>query len=168
MLGLAILALAVGATTTKTSIPSATCDTAIEIPDEPPPPSDALVLGRVEMPRPDEVLQLGGPAYRGGPGFAKRGFSVTAGSAVLLEVPRRFRRVYGLAAGRGRLGAPALRLRPCSANVKPWTSWATGYLAFKPVCVWIVVRADARAERIPLNIGRTCERVSGHGNHGHG
>jgi hypothetical protein len=121
------------------------------------------------MPRPDEVLQLGGPAYRGGPGFAKRGFAVTAGSPVVLEVPRRYWRVYGLAAGRGRLGAHALRLRPCSTDVKPWTSWAGGYLAFKPVCVSIVVRADGRAVRVPLNIGRLCERVSGlGGNHGHG
>jgi hypothetical protein len=164
-----VVAVGVGATTTKSSIPTATCDNAIEIPDEQPPPADALVLGRVEMPRPDEVLELGGAAYRGGPSFAKRGFSVTAGSPVLLEVPRRYRRVYGLAAGRGKLGATALRLQPCAADVKPWTSWAGGYFAFRPVCVWIVVRADGRAARIPLNIGRTCERVSGHGGyHGDG
>jgi hypothetical protein len=169
VLALAVVALAVGATTTKSSIPSATCDNSIEIPDESPPPADALVLGRVEMPRADEVLELGRPTYRGGAGFAKYGFSVTAGSPVLLEVPRRYRRVYGLAAGRGRLGAPAVRLRPCSGGAKPWTSWAGGYLAFRPVCVSIVVRADGRAERVPLNIGRTCERVSGvGGNHGNG
>jgi hypothetical protein len=169
VLAVAIVALAVGATTTKSSIPTATCDNAIEIPDESAPPPDALVLGRVEMPRPDEVLELGRPTYRGGAGFAKRGFSVTAGSPVLLEVPRRYRRVYGLTAGRGRLGTSALRLRPCAADVKPWTTWAGGYLAFKPVCVWIVVRADGRAERVPLNIGRTCENVSGNGgNHGRG
>jgi hypothetical protein len=165
----ALVALGVGATTTKSWIPTATCDNAIEIPDEPAPPPDTLVLGRVEMPRADEVLELGRPTYRGGAGFAKRGFSVTAGSPVLLEVPRRYRRVYGLAAGRARLGAPALRLRPCSGGAKPWTSWAGGYLALKPVCVWIVVRADGRSERVPLNIGRTCERVSGDGgNHGNG
>jgi hypothetical protein len=169
VLAVAIVALGVGATTTKSSIPTATCEKAIEIPDEPAPPADALVLGRVEMPRADEVLELSTATYPGGPGFAKQGFSVTAGSPVLLEVPRRYRRVYGLAAGRGRLGAPALRLRPCSGGAKPWTSWAGGYVAFKPVCVSIVVRADGRAERVPLNIGRVCERVSGvGGNHGHG
>jgi hypothetical protein len=166
---LVVAAFGVGTATTKSSIPTAGCDNAIEIPDEQPPPADALVLGRVEMPRADEVLELGRPTYRGGAGFAKRGFSVTAGSPVILEVPRRYRRVYGLAAGRARLGSPALRLQPCSGGAKPWTSWAGGYLAFKPVCVWIWVRADGRSERVPLNIGRTCERVSGHGgNHGHG
>lgn len=168
-IGLALVALGVGATTTKSGIPSATCDNAIEIPDQQPPPADALVLGRVEMPRADEVIDLGRPTYRGGAGFAKRGFSVTAGSPVLLEVPRRYRRVYGLAAGRARLGAPVLRFRPCSGGSKPWTSWAGGYLAFEPVCVWIWVRADGRSERVPLNIGRTCERVSDRGgNHGNG
>lgn|GEM_PF-2592410 len=162
-------AFGVGATTTKSLIPSATCANAIEIPDEQPPPADALVLGRVEMPRADEVIELGRPTYRGGAGFAKQGFSVTAGSPVLLEVPRRYRRIYGFAAGRGRLGSPALRLRPCSGGAKPWTSWAGGYLAFKPACVWVLVRADGRTARVPLNIGRTCERVSGHGgNHGDG
>lgn len=164
---LLVAAFGVGATMTKSSIPSATCDNAIEIPDEQPPPADVLVLRRVEMPRADEVIPLGGAALPRGPSFAKRGFSVTAGSPVVLEVPRRYRRVYGLAAGRGRLGTPALRFRPCAA--KPWTSWAGGYLAFKPVCVWILVRADGRTARVPLNIGRTCERVSGHGgNHGDG
>jgi hypothetical protein len=164
-LAVVLVAFGVGATTTRSSIPSATCDNAIEIPDEQPPPADALVLGRVEMPRADEVIPLGGAAFPRGPSFAKRGLSVTAGSPVVLEVPRRYRRVYGLAAGRGRLGTPALRFRPCAAAVKPWTSWAGGYFAFKPVCVWIVVRADGRAERVLLNIGRTCARIAPYGSH---
>jgi hypothetical protein len=166
---LVVVALGVGATTTKSSIPTATCDNAIDIPDEQAPAPDKLVLGRVEMPRADEVLELGRPTYRGGAGFAKYGFAVTAGSPVLVEVPRRYWRVYGLAAGRARLGAHALRLRPCPGDVKPWTTWAGGYLALEPVCVWILVRADGRTARVPLNIGRPCERIADvGGNHGHG
>ena len=159
VLGAAVVAVVVGATTTGNRMPTATCSDSIEIIGEPPPPADTLVLGRVRMPRPDEVLQLAPPASRGAPRFAKRGFSVTPGTSVVLVVPRRYRRLYGLAAGRGRLGAPALRLRPCPAYVKPWTSWAGGYVARKPVCVWLVVRADGRAARVPLNIGRRCARI---------
>ena len=160
--GLALVALAVGATTTSHRMPSATCSNAIEIPDEQPPPADALILGRVRLPRPDEVLQLAPPASRGAPRFAKRGLSVTAGAPVVLEVPRRYRRVYGLAfgGGGGRLGNHAVRIRPCAASAKPWTTWAGGYLARKPVCVQLVVRADGRAARVPLNIGRTCARIA--------
>ena len=162
-LGAAAAALLVPASQAMptTRVPSATCEGAIEIVDEPAPPPDTLVLGRVEMPRADEVLPLGQPRYRGAARFAKRGLSVTAGSPVVLVVPRRYRRVYGIAAGRGRLGAPALRLQPCAADVKPWTTWAGGYLAWKPVCVWLLVRADGRTARVPLNIGRRCTRTAG-------
>jgi hypothetical protein len=162
VLGVALVALAAGATTTGNRMPTATCDDAIEIPSEPAPPPDTLVLGRVRMPRADDVLQLAPPAYRGASRFAKRGLSVTAGAAIVLEVPRRYRRVYGLGfgSGTGRLGAHAVRVRPCAAYVKPWTSWAGGYVARKPVCVWLVVRADGRAARVPLNIGRRCARIA--------
>ena len=161
-LGVAVVALVVGATTTGNRMPTATCDDAIEILGEPPPPADALILGRVRMPRANDVLQLAPPAYRGAPRFAKRGLSVTAGTPVVLEVPRRYRRLYGLAfgSGTGRLGAHAVRVRPCAAYVKPWTSWAGGYVAPKPVCVWLVVRADGHAKRVPLNIGRRCARIA--------
>jgi hypothetical protein len=172
MVGAVVMAaVAVGATTTAKPLPSLRCDNAIEIPDEQPPPADALVLGRVELPRADEVLQLGAPFYRGAPRFAKRGVAVTAGTPVVLEVPRRYRQLYGLAlgGGTGELGNKAVRILPCAASVKPWTTWAGGFVAWKPVCVELFVRADGRTERVPLNIGRTCERVSGHGgNHGHG
>jgi hypothetical protein len=160
------VALTVGATTTSRPLPSLTCNNAIEIPGEQPPPADALVLGRIELPRADEVLQLA-RQYPRGPRFAKRGLSVTAGTPVVLEVPRRYRRLYGLdfGGGGGRLGNRAVRIRPCPGYVKPWTSWAGGYLAWKPVCVQLVVRADGRSARIPLNLGRKCGRIAPYGAH---
>ena len=162
VLGAAVVALAVGATTTSGPVPSMTCDDHIMIPGEQPPPADSLVLGRVRLPRPDEVLQLAPPASRGAPRFAKRGLSVTAGTPIVLEVPRRYRRLYGLAFGGsgGRLGNQAVRVRPCAASVNPWTSWAGGFLAWKPVCVQLVVRADGRTARVPLNLGRKCARIA--------
>jgi len=162
VLGVAVLALVVGATTTSGRMPSMTCDDHVDIVGEQPPPADALVLGRVKLPRPGDVLQLGGREYPGGPRFAKRGLSVTAGTPVVLEVPRRYRRVYGLAVGGGggELGNRAVRIRPCPAYAKAWTSWAGGYVARKPVCVELVVRADGRAARVPLNIGRRCARIA--------
>ena len=94
--------------------------------------------------------------------IAKRGLSVTAGTPVVLEVPRRYRRLYRLAfgGGGGKLGNRAVRIRPCPAYAKGWTSWAGGYVAWKPVCVELVVRANGRAARIPLNIGRSCARMA--------
>jgi hypothetical protein len=162
VLAAALVALGVGATTTARPLPSITCDDAIEIPGQQPPPADALVLGRAKLPRAGEVLQLGGRQYPGGPRIAKRGLSVTAGTPVVLEVPRRYRRLYGLAfgGGGGRLGNRAVRIRPCPASAKPWTSWAGGYVAWKPVCVELVVRASGRAARIPLSIGRPCARTA--------
>ena len=167
VLGVAIVALAIGATTTGRPMPSMRCDNAIEIPDEQPPPADALVLGRVELPRRDDVLQLASAASRGAPRFAKRGLSVTAGTSVVLEVPRRYRRLYGLAfgGGGGRLGNHAVRIRPCPGYVKPWTSWAGGFLAWKPVCVELLVRVDGRTARITLNLGRKCGRIAPYGAH---
>ena len=162
VLAAAVVALTVGATTTARPLPSMTCTDAIEVPGEQPPRADTLVLGRVKLPRADEVLQLGGPQYPGGPRYAKRGLSVTAGTPIVLEVPRRYRRLYGLAfgGGGGTLGNRAVRIRPCPAYAKAWTSWAGGYVARKPVCVELVVRADGRATRIPLNIGRRCARIA--------
>jgi hypothetical protein len=158
----AVAALAVGATTTARPLPSLTCAQAIDVPGAQPPPADALVLNRVRLPRPGEVLQLGPAQSPGGARFAKRGLSVTAGAPVVLEVPRRYRRVYGLdfGGGGGRLGNRAVRIRPCPAYAKAWTTWAGGYVARKPVCVELVVRADGRATRIPLNIGRSCARIA--------
>ena len=149
-------------------LPSLTCANAIEIPDEQPPPADALVLGRVELPRADEVLQLGAPFYRGAPRFAKRGVAVTAGTPVVLEVPRRYRQLYGLAlgGGTGELGNKAVRILPCAAAVKPWTTWAGGFAAWKPVCVELFVRADGRTVRIPLSLGRKYAEIAPYGSHG--
>jgi hypothetical protein len=161
VLAAALVALGVGATTTARPLPSVTCTDAIEVPGAQPPAADALVLGRVKLPRADEVLQLGGRQYPGGPRVAKRGLSVTAGKPVVLEVPRKYRRVYGLdfGSGGGRLGNRAVRIRPCPAYAKAWTTWAGGYVAWKPVCVELVVRADGRTARVPLNIGRRCART---------
>ena len=162
VLAAALVALGVGATTTARPLPSVTCTDAIEVPGAQPPAADTLVLGRVKLPRPGEVLQLGGPQYPGGPRIAKRGLSVTAGTPVVLEVPRRYRRLYGLAfgGGGGKLGNRAVRIRPCPAFAKAWTTWAGGYLAWRPVCVELVVRANGRAARVPLNIGRSCARIA--------
>jgi hypothetical protein len=167
VLGVVAVALTVGTTTTARPLPSLTCANAIEIPDEQPPPADALVLGRVELPRADEVLDLGVSLYRGAPRFAKRGVAVTAGTPVVLEVPRRYRRLYGLdlGGGGGRLGNNAVRILPCAASAKPWTTWAGGFAAWKPVCVELFVRADGRAVRIPLNLGRKCARIPPYGAH---
>ena len=159
-LGVATVALAVGATTTGTRIPTATCSDSLHIIGRPPPPARTLVLGRVKMPRPHEVLRLGPRASPSVPLFAKRGWAVTPGAPVVLRVPRRYRRVYGLAFGRGKLGVPALRLRPCPGYAKPWTSWPGGYLAWKRACVWVVVRANGRSARVPLNLGRRCGRIA--------
>jgi hypothetical protein len=162
VLGAVAVALTVGATTTARPLPSLTCANAIEVPGEQPPAADALVLGRVKLPRRDDVLQLAPAVSRGGPRFAKRGLSVTAGTPVVLEVPRRYRRLYGLdfGGGGGSLGNRAVRIRPCPAYAKAWTSWAGGYVARKPVCVELVVRAGGRAARIPLNLGRRCARIA--------
>ena len=161
VLGLAVVAVALGATTSGKRIPTVTCDDHISVLGERAPSPDTLVLGRVRTPRADEVLIPGHPVYRGAPRFAKRGLTVTAGAPVVLEVPRRYRRVYGLtfgsAGGRG-LGAQAIRLRPCPTIA--WTTWAGGYLVRKPVCVTLVVRADGRSARVPLNIGRRCARIA--------
>src|SRR5439155_20471104 len=54
VLAFVFVAAAVGATTSGNRIPTVGCDTHIDIPNEPPPPQDALVLGRVEMPRPGD------------------------------------------------------------------------------------------------------------------
>jgi hypothetical protein len=166
VLAVVAVALTVGATTTARPLPSLTCANAIEIPDEQPPPADALVLGRVELPRADEVLQLGA-SLPGEPLFAKRGVAVTAGAPVVLEVPRRYRRLYGLAlgGGTGKLGNKAVRILPCAASVKPWTSWAGGFVAWKPVCVELFVRADGRSVRIPVSLGRRCGRIAPYGAH---
>jgi hypothetical protein len=160
VLGVAALAVAAGATATGSRVPTATCSDSIHVIGQPPPPAAKLVLGRVKMPRPDEVLYIAPRPAPGAPYFAKRGWAVTPGAPVVLQVPRRFRRVLGLAFGRRRLGVPALRLRPCPGYAKPWTSWPGGYLAWKPVCAWVVVRADGRAARVPLNIGRRCARIA--------
>jgi hypothetical protein len=167
VLAVVAVALTVGATTTARPLPSLTCANAIDIPDEQPPPADALALGRVEVPRADDVLELGPPLSRGAPLFAKRGLSVTAGSPVVLEVPRRYRRLYGLAlgGGRGKLGNRAVRIRPCAASAKPWTSWAGGFVAWKSVCVELFVRADGHSVRVPLSIGRKCGRIAPYGAH---
>jgi hypothetical protein len=159
VLGAAVAALAVGATTTGSPgnrIPVATCNDSIHVIGQPPPPARTLVLGRVRMPRPEDVLHFGPRVSPGAPVFVKHGWSVTPGAPVVLEVPRRYRRVVGLAFGRGRLGVPALRLRPCPGYAKPWTGWPGGYLLFKPMCVPIVVRADGRTARVRLSIGRRC------------
>jgi hypothetical protein len=162
VLAVVAVALGVGATTTSGRMPSMTCDDHIDVVGEQPPPADTLVLGRVRLPRRDDVLQLAPPASRGAPRFAKRGLSVTAGTPIVLEVPRRYRRVYGLAFGGrgGKLGNRAVRIRPCPAYAKAWTSWAGGYVAWKPVCVQLVVRVDGRAARVPLNLGRRCARIA--------
>ena len=167
VLGVVAAALTVGATTSARPLPSLTCSNAIEIPDEQPPPADALVLDRVELPRADEVLDLGPTLYRGAPLFAKRGVAVTAGAPVVLEVPRRYRGLYGLAlgGGTGKLGNQAVRIRPCAGSVKPWTTWAGGFAAWKPVCVELLVRAGGRTVRIPLSLGRTCGRIAPYGAH---
>jgi hypothetical protein len=167
VLAVAAVAFTVGATTTARPLPSLTCANAIEIPDEPPPPADALVLSRVELPRADEVLELGGPLYRGAALFAKRGVAVTAGTPVVLEVPQRYRRLYGLAlgGGGGKLGNQAVRILPCTGPAKPWTTWAGGFAAWKPVCVELFVRADGRTVRVPLSLGRKCGRIASYGAH---
>ena len=167
VLAVVAVALTVGATTTARPLPSLTCANAIDIPDEQPPPADALVLGRVEVPRADEVLELGPRLSRGAPLFAKRGVAVTAGTPVVLEVPRRYRRLYGLAlgGGGGKLGNRAVRILPCAASVKPWTTWAGGFAAWKPVCVELFVRADGRTMRVPLSLGRKCGRIAPYGAH---
>jgi hypothetical protein len=163
-LALVFVAAAVGATTTSGNrIPTVGCDTHITFQGEGQPPRDALVLGRVEMPRPGDVLQLGARAYPGAPRLAKRGISVTAGSPVVLEVPRRLRRVYGLTfgdSGGGALGVSVMRIRPCAPTYRAWTSWAGGYLARKPACVTLFVHAEGRTVRVPLNIGRKCARIA--------
>ena len=77
----------------------------------------------------------------------------------MLEVPRRYRRVYGLAFGSvgGRnLGAAVVRLRPCPSSSALWMSWAGGYLARRPACMPLVVRSNRRAVRIRLSLGRRC------------
>ena len=158
VLALAVAAVAAGATTTGNRIPTAACGDSIHVINQPPPPAAKLVLGRVKMPRPDQVLDPAPPASPGAPRFAKHGWAVTPGAPVVLEVPRRYRRVAGLAFGRGRLGVPALRLRPCPAFARPWTSWPGGYYVLKPICVWIIVRADGRTARVPVNVGRRCAR----------
>jgi hypothetical protein len=167
VLAVVAVALTVGATTTARPLPSLTCANAIEIPDEQPPPADALVFGRVQLPRGDDVLELGPPLYRGAPLFAKRGVAVTAGTPVVLEVPRRYRRLYGLAlgGGTGKLGNQAVRILPCAASAKPWTTWAGGFAAWKPVCVELFVRADGRTVRVPLSLGRKCARIAPYGSH---
>ena len=150
VLAAALVALAVGATTTGNSgnrIPTATCNDSIHVIGRPPPPARTLVLGRVRMPRPEDVLHFGPRVSPGAPVFVKHGWSVTPGAPVVLEVPRRYRRVVGIAFGRGRLGVPALRLRP-------W--WPGGYYVLKPMCVRIVVRAGGRSARVPVSIGRRC------------
>jgi hypothetical protein len=162
VLGLAVVAVALGATTSGKRIPTVTCDDHIVFFGERAPPPDTLVLGRVRMPRAREVLALA-PSYRGAPRLAKPGLQVTAGAAVVLEVPRRYRRVYGLTFGRAGdrgLGAHALRVRPCPSYARAWTSWAGGYLVRKPVCVTLIVRAGGRSARVPLNIGRRCARIT--------
>lgn len=165
MLAVVAVALTVGATRTARPLPSLTCANAIEIPDEQPPPADALALGRVELPRADDVLQLGAPLYRGAALFAKRGVAVTAGAPVVLEVPLRYRRLYGLAlgGGGGKLGNRAVRILPCTGSAKPWTTWAGGFVAWKPVCVELFVRADGRTARVPLSLGRKCAQIAPYG-----
>jgi hypothetical protein len=156
--GAAFVALAAGAASTSAGdrIATATCGDSIHVIGQPPPPAAKLVLGRVQMPRPDEVLHVGPRISPGAPLVVKRGWAVTPGAAVVLEVPRRYRRMVGLAFGRGRLGVPGLRLRPCPGYAKPWTSWPGGYYVRKPMCVPIVVHADGHATRVRLSIGRRC------------
>jgi len=157
---LAAALAALAATTTGNRIPTATCGDSIHVIGQPPPPAAKLVLGRVQMPRPDQVLHFGPRLSPGAPVFVKHGWSVTPGAPVVLEVPRRYRRVAGLAFGRGKLGVPALRLRPCPGYAKPWTSWPGGYLVRKPMCVPIIVRADGRRARVLVSVGRRCARRS--------
>jgi hypothetical protein len=163
VLGAAFVALAAaGGTTTAAGnrIATATCSDSIHVIGQPPPPAAKLVLGRVKMPGPDMVLDPAPAASPGAPRFAKHGWAVTPGAPVVLEVPRRYRRVAGLAFGRGKLGVPVLRLRPCPGYAKPWTSWPGGYYVLKPMCVPIIVRADGRTARVPVSVGRRCARSS--------
>jgi hypothetical protein len=156
VLGVAAVALAVGATTSEKRVPTATCDSKAMVPNEPPPRRDRLVLGRVELPPPTKVLQLGRPDSPGGWRFAKQGVSVVGGRPVVLEVPRAYRRAYRMDFGNATTGSGArkVRLEPCPGA--PWTSWAGGYAAKKPGCMPLLVRANGRVARVRVSLSRRC------------
>jgi hypothetical protein len=113
---------------------------------------DRLVLGRVWLP--ERVLSWPPVANAGAERFLKHGIVVSAGTPVTLTVPPSARRVYGLTFG-GSTG-PSLTIAPCPSSEGPATAWPGGYLARRPACVPVIVRADGRSARAMLSLGRAC------------
>jgi hypothetical protein len=121
---------------------------------------DRLVLGRITVPQ--RIVQLD----RAAPGwdrFAKAGIDVRAGTPVVLEVPKAWRRVYALEYAPGphevmRVGDGSVRVsvHSCAGLLGAWNAYAGGYVVRRPQCVPLIVRAGGKSARVHIAIGRKC------------
>jgi hypothetical protein len=121
-----------------------------------------LVLGRVWLPKPSTVIDLS-PVRAGEDRFGKYGLEVRAGRAIVLEVPRRWRRTYSLSFGSASAsvrrvadGAAVVTVHACAGLLGPWNRYPGGYELRRGACVPLVVRVGARSQRIRLSVGRHC------------
>jgi hypothetical protein len=121
-----------------------------------------LVLGRVWLPislgttwRPDpaRLAKVQDPAV-------KHGMVVTAGSAVVVEVPSALRSLLALNYGKGgpRVadGQVLDRFTPCPKAEGVVTVWAGFYRVKGPLCARLTVHAGGRVATVSFPLGRRC------------
>jgi hypothetical protein len=154
-------------TSTRDAIPVRTCEQAIGVLDPSPEHGvGTIVLGRVWFPStPPDVLRPARPRTSEGNLFYKEGISVRAGTLITMTVPDAFSRLYALDFASIPIdstssldeGERTIQIQPCPRDSQgPWTAFSGGFLAPQPACVTVVVRADARSERLPIGLGTRC------------
>ena len=156
-------------TSTRDVIPVRTCEQAIGVLDPSPEHGvGTIVLGRVWFPStPPDVLRPARPRTSEGNLFYKEGISVRAGTLITMTVPDAFSRLYALdfasipidsTSSLGE-GERTIQIQPCPRDSQgPWTAFSGGFLAPQPACVTVVVRADARSERLSIGWAPGAER----------
>jgi hypothetical protein len=148
-------------------IPVRTCEQAIGILDPTPEHGvGTIVLGRVWFPSaPPDVLRPSQPRTSEGNLFYKQGISVRAGTLITMTVPEASSRQYALDFASVPVqstsplgeGERSIQIQPCPHDSQgPWTAFSGGFLAPEPACVTVVVRADARSERLRIGLGTRC------------
>jgi len=148
--------------------PIRTCEQAIGVLDPDPEQGvGTILLGRVWFPsRPTDVLRPARPRTPEGNLFYKQGISVRAGSLMRMTVPDAFSHLYALDFASGPIesssalgeGERTIRIQPCAPDAQgPWTAFSGGFLAPQPACVTVIVRTDARSERLRVGLGTGCQ-----------
>jgi hypothetical protein len=148
--------------------PIRTCEQAIGVLDPDPEQGvGTILLGRVWFPsRPADVLRPARPRTPEGNLFYKQGISVRAGTLITMIVPDAFSHRYALDFASVPVestsllgeGQRAIQVQPCPRDSQgPWTAFSGGFLAPQPACVTVIVRTDARSERLRVGLGTRCQ-----------